>query len=611
MTTVPNITPDAARKALRDRGYTVSDDGETAQCPTHDYFDGDELALRISAEGRSEDVVLECGWGCPLEGIVDMLGLGIAPSSTPEEGQESPTLWPPLEAFDSDLPALPLDGLPPVLRNIVVETAEAFQVPSDMVLNHAIGILSSAPYGTVQCEVRKGWIVPLQLATLSLTRSGEKKSPTNNVLKKPIAEVEKDRRKRDVAARIRHKAAVEIQSAKVEALKLALRPSKNASAAPGADGRSPEDEYLTEKIKLDMMESPQLRWASIMDDVTPEALGVRLGNTYTGAGLILSDETSIFAHAVGSGRGASKSDKAKVYLQAISGVTIDSERVTREGEYAESPALSIAAMLQPELYERIIRSNPELVSSGLIPRFLLVNPKSRVGSRKSSPDPVSDETLQAWCDAVTRICKVAEEYVEAHLEEQRKKAESDPTAIHFTEQVPPRLMEVSRIGQAYLDIYAGELEPQLKPQGRLESITSWCSKSPTFIAQIAALFTLLDDPWSADVDDKYFPVAEGLIKGYTRHQLMLAGVPVEATAEQVWIRLKEADESKFDENGCIKRRDVQRLIQNQGWFKNAELSDKQPLLLNALEVLEARGYVKIVQGKRKDTYLIKRRPDWV
>ena len=612
MTTVPNVTPDDVRKALRDRKYEVAEDGLTAQCPTHDYFHGDELALRIGAEDRPEDVVLECSWGCPAEGIVDMLGLGVVAADLVE--RPDPYIWPPLEPFDSEAPPLPLDGLPTPLRDLVVEGAEALQVPTDLVLNHALGMLSSAPYGTVEIKVKPGWTVPTQLATLSLAGSGEKKSPTSKIVNGPFREIEDNRIRRDIMDQQAREARIETENMRIEML-------KGAAAKEAKSGNQVSwDEIEKARRRVSDLEGKHLKWASMMDDATPEYVGVQLGSTYTGAAVMVSDETSIFAHIAGNGKGVTGTEKAKVYLQGISGDPILTGRLGRAGESAPRPALSLALMLQPELFEKIVRSTPELVTSGIVPRMLIVKPRSRVGKRMSRTTPISERTLQDWAKAVKQIAGAAEEYVNAHLAEREKQLEENPDEIIPLRQVEPRIMEISLEGAEIIARYQDRVEAQLAKGGRFEHIASWVSKSATYVAQIAAILTLVDEPFAVDVKDEYLRVAERLIHTYAEHQLTLAEEPTESAAEQVWIRLRDycADvqagktppkgSPRMDAEGWITARDIRRLVQQQSWIKNADSKSRQGLLVEVLETLESRGYLRIAPGARKDSIKIQLRP---
>ena len=157
--------------------------------------------------------------------------------------------------------------------------------------------------------------------------------------------------------------------------------------------------------------------------------------------------------------------------------------------------------------------------------------------------------------------------------------------------------------------YKERIEPELGKGGRLESVRSWGSKSAAYIAQIAALLTLLDNPAATEVDNNYIVTAEKLMDGYALHHLALAEVPTEAAAEAIWSRISDLDDSKFDADGFIKLTAVRKLIQNQAWFKNADMRDRDELLRDALFTLEARGYVKIDRTGRRDSLKIKRRPD--
>ncbi|NMM88947.1 hypothetical protein B2J88_32145 [Rhodococcus sp. SRB_17] len=108
----------------------------------------------------------------------------------------------------------------------------------------------------------------------------------------------------------------------------------------------------------------------------------------------------------------------------------------------------------------------------------------------------------------------------------------------------PRTMSVTAAGWDLLRAYKTRIEPELGKGGHLEMIGSWASKSTTYVAQIAALLTLMDNPSATEVDSKYLVFAEKLMDGYANHHLALADVPTDAAAEAIWNRLADVDESK-------------------------------------------------------------------
>lgn len=562
----------------------------------------------------------------------------LAPMEKPEDYVELPPMghragpvasakadeWAALDSFNAPPPPLTLTGLPDVLRQFVIEASEALQVPTDLVLNHALGALSSAPYGTVNCEIRPGWVVSLNLAVMTLARSGELKSPLNALVMKPFDQIEADRRDLDRDATSTRAGRIAALTTRLDAVKRSLTSSKTtattavapAASVPSGSGflssvlaiGSPYAEVEKLEVEILRLKGKFLCWASVIDDATPEVVGVRLGGTYTGAVLMRSDETNIFSHIAGQGRNTSGTEKAKVYLHGVSGDKIQTDRLGRDEVYVERPSLSLALMMQPEVFDKTIRNSPSLVDIGIVPRLLIVRPSSTVGARKADPKPMAPATESAWASTVKAIATTAEAHVTRVLVAREADAAASGKSVSIR-QVDPRTMSVTAAGWDLLRAYKARIEPELGKGGRLELIGSWGSKSTTYMAQIAALFTLMDNPSATEVDSKYLVVAEKLLDGYAYHHLALADVPTDAAAEAIWSRLADVDESKFDAAGFLKLREVRRLIQNQAWFKNSDMRDRDQLLRDALSTLEVRGYVKIEQSIRRDSLKIKRRPD--
>ncbi|NMN94823.1 DUF3987 domain-containing protein [Antrihabitans stalactiti] len=553
------------------------------------------------------------------EFVGDIYGVAVSPLPKPEGwvGETSSEVdeWPPLDPFRAPPPPLPLDGLPSVLRSLVTEAAEALQVSTDLVLNHALGALSSAPYGTVKCRVRPGWEVPLNLAVMTLAKSGELKSPTNALVMRPFDQLETERRERDHDTALDRAGEIEALTAKLESAKRALKtvptattPASGSHFASVAATGSGYIEVAALQREIVRLKGKHLRWSAILDDATPEVVGVRLASTYTGATLMRSDETNIFSHIAGQAHNGGGTEKAKVYLMGISGDPIRTDRLSRDEVYVDNPSLSLALMMQPEVFESTLRNSPLLVDIGIVPRFLIVRPASKVGSRKADPPPVSNTTEHGWHTAVHGIATAAEAHVNRVLRNRAVEAAAKGTTVPVR-QVEPRIIVIDAAGWELLRAYKDRIEPELGKNGRLEAVRAWGGKSTAYIAQIAALFTLMDDPVATVVDNVYIAVAEKLIDGYALHQLAVAEVPTEAAAEAVWARLGDLDDAKFDADGYLKLTAVRKLIQNQTWFKNAELRNRDELLRHALDSLESRGYIKTEVGKRQDSLKIRRRPD--
>jgi replicative DNA helicase len=110
----------------------------------------------------------------PLDQVV---GAALAPPEWPERprlpGPPDPAL-------------LPLDALPPGVRNEVEAVAGSLQVPSDLVALLALGSLSASVAGKVEVSVRSGWREVLNLYAATILPPASRKSPAFEAMTAPL-----------------------------------------------------------------------------------------------------------------------------------------------------------------------------------------------------------------------------------------------------------------------------------------------------------------------------------------------------------------------------------------------------------------------------------------
>src|SRR5262249_32940885 len=134
---------------------------------------------------------------------------------------------------------------------------------------------------------------------------------------------------------------------------------------------------------------PQL----FVDDITPEALSRTLRDQ---GGRILQASAEGTAFEIIKGRYTDKPN-FDVYLKGHAGDPLRINRVTRETELVDDPALSLALAVQPDVI-RGLGENASLKARGLLARPLYSIPVSTIGSRTigapAVPTDVSDQFHQ-------------------------------------------------------------------------------------------------------------------------------------------------------------------------------------------------------------------------
>jgi hypothetical protein len=302
----------------------------------------------------------------------------------------------------------------------------ALQVPTDLVVNLALPIITTAAAGGWIAEAEPGWTEPLCLDTLSALPSGERKSPTLKVLDAPLRRFEQQSQQAARPERAQKLAERKLAEDQVEARR------KDATKAIDDANSAKRKSYLAAVADLEKIEvDPLPRW--LADDATPEAV-VSLLAEYGSIGVI-SAEPGLFG--ILAGRYSSGAPNIEWFLKATSGEAIKVDRMGRDPQDVPNPAQSLACCIQPgRLVE--LGQVKAFRDSGLLARLLYVVPRSAVGERGRTtrvPEPLAT----AWDQQVTALAASG-----------RKRRET------------PGVLPLDEAGRDALDEFRAEIEPQRK-----------------------------------------------------------------------------------------------------------------------------------------------------
>jgi hypothetical protein len=115
---------------------------------------------------------------------------------------------------NSDLPSFPVEGMPPVLRQMVEGVAEELQVPVDLVSVMVLATLAASLVGRVNVKVRGSWDETVTLYALGLADSGNRKSAIMGQLNRPLLDAQKAIREQTEGERLKkmkEKAAADLR----------------------------------------------------------------------------------------------------------------------------------------------------------------------------------------------------------------------------------------------------------------------------------------------------------------------------------------------------------------------------------------------------------------
>ncbi len=366
------------------------------------------------------------------------------------------------------LPSMASPDLPRVLREHVAAVAEALQVPADLVLLLDLGAAAVAAQGMAVVRVGPDWTEPLALFTMTVLGSGERKSPAVREAARPVEEFEAD---------LVREARVEVmqQAARHDALLKRQEKAKAraASATDSAERASAEADLDTIAAEV-AASSPGALPRLLADDATPEALvGLLAAHGRIG---VISAEGGLFDTL--AGRYSDQVANLDALLKAHGGEPIRVDRRGRESEYVEDPLASLALAVQPEVLRGVLR-NRAMVGRGLLARFLVCAPESRLGRRAMHPPQVPDAVREAWREAVIGLL-------------------TQPRTTRTT-SAPGGIARFARQELALGDEAARELlrlrmdvERGLAAGETFSGIPEFAGKAPGLAARVAGILHLLD-----------------------------------------------------------------------------------------------------------------------
>jgi hypothetical protein len=371
-----------------------------------------------------------------------------------------------------DVPPFPVDALPDVIENMVTELAEATQTDRAMAATSALTVLAACVGGHAEIQVRRGWREPLCLFTNTVARPGERKSPVQAAMIKPIRDAEAEL---SVDGEVEHlKLADELDMAKktVDQLNKAAVNAAAKAASPDATDQDKKTAAAAAQAARDakaIMREIQVPVIPrlLADDATPEATASLLAD-HGGRIAIVSAEGGIFDTIAGR---YAKTVNIDVYLKGHAGDTIRVDRQGRAPQYIPRPALTVGLMIQPRILETIA-ANRDFAGRGLLARFLYARPQSRVGRRRPGAAPVGENTESQYNHWIKKLASDMAGWA------------GDPAVLMLDERAEAAVL---RIEEA--------IEPTLAEEGELAvspGLTDWGSKYVGAVVRIAGLLHLAE-----------------------------------------------------------------------------------------------------------------------
>lgn len=335
--------------------------------------------------------------------------------------------WTDPVAFDDadarNVPPLPLDALPAVIRDFAVSIGDHLLAPVDLPATAILATLSAACAGRVRIHVGQGWFEPANVYTLAVLKPSERKTPT---LKLVLAAFERE--ERDLQERwAREEKARDLERAEVND---DLKWQRKGKPTPEKKARARELEERLSEL------APTPRPSLLSDDATSEALVLKLAQ---GPVYVAAAEGRPFELMSGLYRKAGE-DGADVYLKSWSEEALRVSRVQRGDVFVARPMLTMFLAVQPVVVAKLV-ARDDFRGRGLIARFLCVYPRTQIGFRDwATTSPVDGAASLAYGHRVAELLGMAR-----------------PEAPN-----PTPLVEMSAEARALFLPYQNELEASLR-----------------------------------------------------------------------------------------------------------------------------------------------------
>ncbi|THT95454.1 DUF3987 domain-containing protein [Lampropedia puyangensis] len=272
------------------------------------------------------------------------------------------------------------------LNEVANEIIDRVKAPPEIAYSGIFAAMSICCQHHVDVNCPGGGRSPTSVYLMTSAESGDRKTAVENQLFKPIFEIDSRNRLGSIASEKEYDREQIIWRAKRKQLERDF-------------GNALKESIATEEIEnclaqiIDSEPEKQKATRFLYRDVSVSALQKGMAENNANAALILSESMGLFS---------SRNADSLPTLSAIwDGRPIDVERANKPSWYVASPRLTISLMMQPGVLRGYLGKHSGVARlSGLLARFLVVEPKSRQGMRQIHPTevglPKKDDALKQF-----------------------------------------------------------------------------------------------------------------------------------------------------------------------------------------------------------------------
>jgi putative DNA primase/helicase len=369
--------------------------------------------------------------------------------------------WPELQPIAAKTEAFdyPVDALPSLIRDAVLEVQGFVQAPAALVGLSAMAAVSLAAQAHYDIERAPSLTGPVGLFLVAIAESGERKSSCDGYFSKALRDHDADQLEAAKPDQQKYAADIAAWTAEKQGIESAIKhAAKNGEDT--AELRQKLHKHESSKPMPPVV--PRLVYA----DATPEALIDGLAAWKSGG--VLSAEAGVVlgGHAMG--------DAAMRNLATMNvlwdGGAIRQDRRTRPTFSLEGARLTVALQVQEPTLREFIKGTGELArGTGFFARCLMAWPQSTQGKRGFKSPPTTFTALADFTDRLKLI--LSREVPFDHAK----------TMLHLSD-------EAKAIWVRYHD----RIEMNLREGGALRDVRDIASKTADNAARLAGLFHVFE-----------------------------------------------------------------------------------------------------------------------
>ena len=467
--------------------------------------------------------------------------------------------WPDLVPLDDfNTPQLDCSCLPGWLGDMVRALSDATETPVELAAGMTLATCSAAVARSVNVLVKPGYYEPCNLWIFASLPPGNRKSSVQSTAVKPLNDWQSTQA--EILGPEIKRIASDIKTKEARAAEL-----RRQSARSNDSRTASELAMQVAEIEADIPDvlKPAQLWTS---DATPEKLGMLLADQAECMAW-MSSEGGLFD--MFQGRYSGGIPNLDLLLKSHSGDPETVDRGSRPPVHLIYPRLTIGLSPQPEVL-RGLAHKPGFRGRGVLGRGLYLLPASPLGFRTFETNPVPDTVMNAYSEGIKAMLnwRLPDDKIES-------------CNLHTLTLSPAAFEKWNE--------FALEIELQMRPSGRMEHVTDWAGKAPGAAARLAGILHCVEHahriPWGNEISESTMLKAVKIMRVITQHSLiafdLMGADPAVAAARRVWDWIKRHGHAVFSVSEAFNAL--------RGSFPRVKG------LTSALEVLEERGYVEVLQ----------------